>query len=99
MYRIYLFEMIDTRVRYIDYLYRVDNDKAYKLVIEAIKYLDSLDPTEFDFTIYNSIFKLAHIYIKLLSSSQIDLKHFMDFLFKYQPYILAVKKNIKRKGI
>lgn len=97
MYRIYLFEMIDTRVRYIDYLYRVDNDKAYKLVIEAIKYLDSLDPTEFDFTIYNSIFKLAHIYIKLLSSSQIDLKHFMDFLFKYQPYILAVKKEHKKE--
>ena len=97
MYRIYLFEMIDTRVRYIDYLYRVDNDKAYNLIIKTIKFLDSLDSTEFDFTIYNTIFKLAHIYIKLLSSSQIDLKNFMDFLFKYQPYILAVKKGHKKE--
>ena len=98
MYRIYLFEMIDTRVRYIDYLYRVDNDKAYELIIKTIKFLDSLDSTEFDFTIYNTIFKLAHIYIKLLSSSQIDLKNFMDFLFKYQPYILAVKKGHKKEN-
>lgn len=97
MYKIYLFEMIDTRVRYIDYLYRVDNDKAYDLVVKTIKYLGTLDYTEFDFTIYNTIFKLTHVYIKLLSASQIDLKNFMDFLFKYQPYILAVKKGHKKE--
>lgn len=97
MYKIYLFEMLDTRVRYIDYLYRVDNDKAYDLVVKTIKFLGTLDYTEFDFTIYNTIFKLTHVYIKLLSVSQIDLKNFMDFLFKYQPYILAVKKGHKKE--
>ena len=85
MYIIYLFEMIDTRVRYIDYLYRVDNDKAYDLVVKTIKYLDSLDPSEFDFTIYNTIFKLAHVYIKLLSAFRYPIRsnllHFEQTLF------------------
>lgn len=97
MYIIYLFEMIDTRVRYIDYLYRVNSDEAYRLVIDAIKFIDSLDPSDFDFTIYNSIFRLTHIYIKLLSISQIDLNQFINFLFKYHPFILAVKKGHKKE--
>lgn len=97
MYIIYLFEMIDTRVRYIDYLYKVNSDEAYNLVIDAIKFIDSLEPSDFDFTIYNSIFRLTHIYIKLLSISQIDLNQFVNFLFKYHPFILAVKKGHKKE--
>lgn len=97
MYIIYLFEMIDTRVRYIDYLYRVDTKEAYNLITDAIKFIDTLEQSDFDFTIYNSLFRLAHIYIKLLSISQIDLKQFINYLFKYHPFILAVKKGHKKE--
>lgn len=97
MYIIYLFEMIDTRVRYIDYLYRVDTKEAYNLITDAIKFIDTLEQSDFDFTIYNSLFRLAHIYIKLLSISQIDLKQLINFLFKYHPFILAVKKGHKKE--
>ena len=41
---------------------------------------------EFD-RIYLPVFKLCHIYVKLLSNSKFDTKDFINFLFKYHPYI------------
>ena len=53
---------------------------------------------EFD-RIYLPVFKLCHIYVKLLSNSKFDTKDFINFLFKYHPYILAAKNGHKKEEL
>lgn len=97
MYIKYLFEMIDTRIRYAESLFKIDNEKAYNLILENIKFIDTLEVVDFDFTIYNSLFKLLHLYIRLLYFTNYDLDSLITYLFKYHPYILAAKNGNKKE--
>ena len=68
----YIFEMIDTRIRFAETLLETDKNLAFSILKEALDFLDKSDSSLFDFTIYNSLFKLCHIYVKLLSNSKFD---------------------------
>lgn len=93
----YIFEMIDTRIRFAETLLETDKNLALLTLKEALEFLDKSDSSLFDFTIYNSLFKLCHIYVKLLSNSNFDTKDFINFLFRYHPYILAAKNGHKKE--
>ena len=93
----YIFEMIDTRIRFAETLLETDKNLALLTLKEALEFLDKSDSSLFDFTIYNSLFKLCHIYVKLLSNSNFDTKDFINFLFRYHPYILAAKNSHKKE--
>lgn len=95
----YIFEMIDTRIRFAETLLETDKNLAFSILKEALDFLDKSDSSLFDFTIYNSLFKLCHIYVKLLSNSKFDTKDFINFLFKYHPYILAAKNGHKKEEL
>lgn len=93
----YIFEMIDTRIRFAETLLETDKNLALLTLKETLEFLDKSDSSLFDFTIYNSLFKLCHIYVKLLSNSNFDTKDFINFLFRYHPYILAAKNGHKKE--
>jgi len=93
----YIFEMIDTRIRYAEMITKSDNVKALNLIKETIYFLNKIDSNFYDFTIYNSIFKLSHVYIRLLFITNFDISEFLQFLFKYYPYILAAKNGNKKE--
>lgn len=95
----YIFEMIDTRIRFSETLLETDKELAFSTLKETLEFLNKSDSSLFDFTIYNSLFKLCHIYVKLLSNSKFDTKDFIDFLFKYHPYILAAKNGNKKESL
>ena len=95
----YIFEMIDTRIRFAETLLETDKNLALSILKETLEFLDKSDSSLFDFTIYNSLFKLCHIYVKLLSNSKFDTKDFINFLFKYHPYILAAKNGHKKEEL
>lgn len=95
----YIFEMIDTRIRFAETLLETDKNLALSTLKETLDFLDKSDSSLFDFTIYNSLFKLCHIYVKLLSNSKFDTKDFINFLFKYHPYILAAKNGHKKEQL
>lgn len=95
----YIFEMIDTRIRFAETLLETDKNFALSTLKETLEFLDKSDSSLFDFTIYNSLFKLCHIYVKLLSNSEFDTKDFIAFLFKYHPYILAAKNGHKKEQL
>ena len=97
MYIKYIFEMIDTRIRYADSLIRIDNTQAYNITIDAINFVNTIDPNSFDFTIYNSLFKLTYLYIQLLSCTDYSIDEFINYLSKYYPYILAAKNGNKKE--
>lgn len=92
----YIFEMLDTRVRYSETLLENDCNYALSVLNDALKFLGEFDNSLFDFTIYNSIFKLSHVYVKTLSNSKFDTKDFINFLFNYYPYLLAAKNGHKK---
>lgn len=93
----YIFEMVDTRIRFSESLIDNNNKKALSLINSAIEFLENTDPNLFDFTIYNSMFRLLYVYIKLLSLSNYDIDDFFSYLFDYQKYILVVKKGHKKE--
>lgn len=93
----YIFEMIDTRIRFTETLLETDKDSALLTLKETLDFLNKSDNSLFDFTIYNSLFKLCHIYVKFLSNSNFDTKDFINFLFRYHPYILAAKNGHKKE--
>ncbi len=95
----YIFEMIDTRIRYAESLLENDKELSFSNILETLKFLSHCKTSLFDFTIYNSLFKLCHIYIRLLSNSNFDTKEFIDFIFHYHSYILAAKNGHKKEHL
>lgn len=95
----YIFETIDTRIRYAESLLKIDNKKVENLIKSTIKFIENSDIALFDFTIYTSMFKLAHLYIRLLYITDYKTDPLINYLFHFHPYILAAKNGHKKEQL
>lgn len=95
----YIFETIDTRIRYAESLLKIDNKKVENLIKSTIKFIENSDIALFDFTIYTSMFKLAHLYIRLLYITDYKTDSLINYLFHFHPYILAAKNGHKKEQL
>lgn len=94
----FVYETIDTYIRYADsYMNNQDYENALIQLKKAIEFIELTDRNLFDFTVYNSLFKLAYTYIIILSKSKINADGFISYFFNYYKYIIAAKIGNKKE--